>query len=164
MHDLLTSVYPSLTRYSGNGLAIEDCPWSDGPLINNFASHSAISGLSRSKEQSNVTALIVAASQAMGLTVLDEQTEEIHRPHVFGPEKTFDLVIHGIERNRDQDKVMADVGRTFAVAQDRLRSIFGGRPVKVRHGLNYLAALRYHYTLRKLGCRNDIVPQQRLAE
>lgn len=160
LHNLLTSIYPCLSSYPRDGMVMEDCPWSDGPLINNFSSQSAILGLSRSPDSADAQSLIVAASVTLGLTVLDEQTEVIHRPHIYGPEKTFSVSIHAIERGRDPDRVKADVARTFKVDQDRLRSIFSGQPYKVKHGLDYLTALRYHATLRKLGCKSAIDPEQ----
>ena len=78
LHDVLTQMYPCLSSYSGNGNDSASCPWSDGPLINNFGHQIAVLGLCTNIDR--VVRFIVARANEMNLTVFDEQTGTIYRP------------------------------------------------------------------------------------
>lgn len=162
LYKILVSVYPCMSSYRIDDPAIDKCPWSDGPLINNFGSATAVLGLATSKDRYDLKSLIVSAGRALGLTVLDEQSDEIHRPHVHAPGKTYGIFIHGIDRDFKPDDVLADVGKLFKVDRARMVKIFTTPAYKVKSGLDYLTALRYYHTLLKLGCRCGIGPEQRL--
>jgi len=162
LHRVLTRVYPCMSSYRGDDPAIEDCPWSDAPLINNFSSASAVLGLTASKALDDVRSLIVSVSLPLGLTVLNEQTGEIHRPFISDPDNTYRIMVNGILPGFDRDKVMADVGREFKASDELLLEIFSSRAFKVKGGLNLLTAQIYQATLNKLGCKCNYGPEKRL--
>ena len=43
--DILTAVYPCMSSYPDGDPPLDECPWSDGPLIDNVGSRMAVFGL-----------------------------------------------------------------------------------------------------------------------
>lgn len=158
LHDVLTSVYPCLCSDAADDPDMDDPPWSDGPLINNFGSASATLGLATDDDDGSAAGFIVAAARALGLTVLDEQAGAIHRPLAPQDGSTFDVSVHGVVAGYDVAAVKRTVGRVFGADADYLRVIFDIPGCRVRRGLDYLTALRYQAMLRRLGCRSRIAP------
>lgn len=58
---------------------IDDCIWSDGPLINNFGQRQGSLNF-RFSAVETVLPFVLAIAHKYGITVLDWQTETIHRP------------------------------------------------------------------------------------
>lgn len=79
LHDVLASRYPCLSSYADGDLSREDCPWADGPLINNFASEMGMLAIKISRAE-EVIPFAVEAALALGITVMDAQDDKIHRP------------------------------------------------------------------------------------
>ena len=153
LHDVLTSVYPCLCSDDAD---IDDSPWSDGPLINNFGKESATLGLSTDDDDGSAVGFIIAAGRTLGLTVLDEQAGEIHRPLVPAPGHAFDVRVQGVVGGADAAAVRAGVGRVFGASPEQIGTILATPGVQVKRGVDYLTALRYQAMLRRLGCRSSI--------
>lgn len=160
LHDVLTSVYPCLCSDDAN---IDDSPWSDGPLINNFGNASATLGLETDDDDGSAVGFIVAAGRTLGLTVLDEQAGEIHRPLVPAPGSTFSVRVQGVVAGCDGAAVRAGMGRVFRATPEQVGTILATPGIQVKRGVDYLTALRYQAMLRRLGCRSSIEAEQPLA-
>ncbi|MFZ6657761.1 hypothetical protein, partial [Undibacterium sp. TJN19] len=51
LHVQLVKQYPCLSSYDEDDQDRDDCPWSDGPLINNFGSQMAMLGISNHQDE-----------------------------------------------------------------------------------------------------------------
>lgn len=79
LHDVLVARYPCLSSYADGDPEKENCPWADGPLINNFASEMGMVAIKFSRAE-DVIPFAVESALALGITVMDGQEEKIHRP------------------------------------------------------------------------------------
>jgi hypothetical protein len=79
LHERLTQRYPCLCSYADDDPAMDDSPWADGPMINNFASEMGMLAISYSRADEVVPFIIKEALQ-LGITVADGQSEKIYRP------------------------------------------------------------------------------------
>lgn len=158
LHDVLTSVYPCLCSAAADDPDMDDPPWSDGPLINNFGSASATLGLATDDDDGSAAGFIVAAARALGLTVLDEQEGAIHRPQAAQAGAVFGVAVHGVVPGYDQAAVRRALGRVFGATGDQLGVLFAAPGCRVKRGIDYLTALRYQAMLRRIGCRSSIEP------
>lgn len=79
LHAALVDRYPCLSSYADGDPAKEECPWADGPLINNFASEIGEVSIKFSRV-AEVVPFAVEQALALGITVMDGQDESIHRP------------------------------------------------------------------------------------
>jgi hypothetical protein len=79
LHSALTARYPCLCSLSDNDPRIEESPWADGPMINNFAHEMGMLAILTSKLE-EVFPFIVEQAHSLGITVADGQSGEIHRP------------------------------------------------------------------------------------
>ena len=77
--DVLLSEYPCLTSYADGDPEKDNCPWADGPMINNFAGEMGMVAIKFSRVEA-VLPFVVESALALGITVMDGQTEAIHRP------------------------------------------------------------------------------------
>lgn len=78
LHDQLTARYRCLSSYRDDEPA-DECPWADGPMINNFARDMGMLAISFSRA-TEVVAFIIEKANALGITVADGQSGEIFRP------------------------------------------------------------------------------------
>ena len=72
----LTARYPCLCDLPDD--LVDDSPWASGPLRRSEYRRSITLGLSRQIE--DVLPFVIETANSLGLTVLDWQTGEIHRP------------------------------------------------------------------------------------
>ena len=79
LHAALVARYPCLSSYADGTPEKEDCPWADGPLINNFASEMAMVAIKPSRA-AELVPYAVEQALALGITVMDGQDETIYRP------------------------------------------------------------------------------------
>ena len=78
LHEVLTAKYPCLCSYADDDEDIDNSPWADGPMINNFSHEMGMLAISFSRAAEVVPFIIESANQ-LGITVADGQTGEIHR-------------------------------------------------------------------------------------
>lgn len=81
LHAALTERYPCLCSYADDDPAMDESPWADGPMIGNFAHEMGMLAISFSRAD-EVVPFVVAEANARGITVVDGQSELIHRPRV----------------------------------------------------------------------------------
>jgi hypothetical protein len=79
LHSALTARYPCLCSYADDDDGAEECPWADGPLINNFANEMAILAI-RFSRADELVPFIVKEANSLGISVADGQTGKIYRP------------------------------------------------------------------------------------
>ena len=75
----LVKSYPCQSSYSEYDEGIEDCPWSDSPLIDNFGAQMAMLGIGNQYEE--VLAHILTCAGKLQLTVIDPQEGVLYRPN-----------------------------------------------------------------------------------
>ncbi len=79
LHAALVDRYSCLSSYADGDPEKENCPWADGPMINNFASEIGEVSI-KSSRASEVVPFAVEQALALGITVMDGQDESIYRP------------------------------------------------------------------------------------
>lgn len=79
LHQVLVERHPCPSSYSDRDSERAHCPWTDGPLINNFASEMAMVAI-RPEYAADVVPFAVASALALGISVMDAQDESICRP------------------------------------------------------------------------------------
>lgn len=79
LHSVLTARYPCLCSYSDDDPAMDDSPWADGPMLGNFAHEMGMLAISFSRVD-EVVPFIIRETNALGITVADGQSGDIHRP------------------------------------------------------------------------------------
>ena len=79
LHSMLTGRYPCLCSYADDDPQVEQCPWADGPMIGNFAHDMGMLAIGF-RRTAEVLPFIVEEANALGITVADGQSGEIHRP------------------------------------------------------------------------------------
>lgn len=77
LHDNLTKKFPCISTLPDD--EIDDGVWSDGPLIDNFCGDMGMVAFSFSRTK-EVLPFVIEQARALGITVFDHQTHEIHRP------------------------------------------------------------------------------------
>jgi hypothetical protein len=78
LHSVLTARYPCLCSYAADDPQMEQCPWADGPMIGNFAHEMGMLALTF-RRTADVLPFVIQEANALGITVADGQSGEIHR-------------------------------------------------------------------------------------
>ncbi|WP_140920100.1 hypothetical protein [Limnobaculum xujianqingii] len=76
LHKKLTARYSCLCDCSDD--EVDDCPWADGPMINNFGHEMGMLAISFSRVE-EVLPFIIETALALNIIVADAQSNEIHR-------------------------------------------------------------------------------------
>jgi hypothetical protein len=79
LHDALIQRYPCLCSYADDDPAIDESPWVDGPLMENFRSEMGMVAISYSRVD-EVVPFVIQTAIDLKITVFDGQTGEIFRP------------------------------------------------------------------------------------
>ncbi|MCH1918691.1 hypothetical protein L9G15_04515 [Shewanella sp. A3A] len=79
LHEILTKKYPCLCSFEYDDPAMDDSPWADGPMINNFASKMGMVAIVWSKAD-EVFPFVLESALSLGIIVADGQSEVIYRP------------------------------------------------------------------------------------
>ena len=79
LHSVLTARYPCLRSYADDDPAVDESPWADGPMINNFMNEMGMLAISFSRAD-EVVPFIIKEANALGISVADGQSGEIFRP------------------------------------------------------------------------------------
>jgi hypothetical protein len=159
LHDVLTAVYPCMTRYPDGDPPLDECPWSDGPLIGNVGSRMAVFGLNGGAQQALAARFVVDAATMLGLTALDQQAGRIYRPDP-GPAGTrFFITVQGVPRGVSKERVASRLAQVFGRDPAQVRAMLDLPRAIVRTGLDGLAALQYRHMLLKLGCNIGMAPE-----
>lgn len=79
--DAILKLFPCLSSYGAGDKAIEDCPWADGPLADNFKGGYGSVAISRRHDE--VIPHVLRIASDLGVTVVDEQNGAVHRPDSY---------------------------------------------------------------------------------
>ncbi|MCH1926808.1 hypothetical protein L9G74_18180 [Shewanella sp. C32] len=79
LHEILTKKYPCLCSFEDDDPAMDDSPWADSPMINNFASKMGMVSIVWSKAD-EVFPFVLESALSLGIIVADGQSEVIYRP------------------------------------------------------------------------------------
>jgi hypothetical protein len=79
LHDALTAKFPCLSSFPDADAAIDQCPWSDGPLIENFVGKVGAVSFQTSRAE-EVLPFILQQARLLKIVVFDVQSGEIYRP------------------------------------------------------------------------------------
>ncbi|GAA5172949.1 hypothetical protein [Viridibacterium curvum] len=78
LHEVLTEKYPCLSSYEDDE-DDDECPWADGPMLNNFAHEMGMLAISFSRAD-EVVPYVVQKANALGIVVADGQSGKVYRP------------------------------------------------------------------------------------
>jgi len=81
LHTTLTAKYPCLSSLSlsGDHEGMENSPWADGPMLNNFKHEMGMLAMTFS-QLDEVMPFVVSSANKHGVAVADQQLEMIFRP------------------------------------------------------------------------------------
>ncbi|WP_193166213.1 hypothetical protein [Microbulbifer hainanensis] len=79
LHKILTDKYPCLCSYEDDDPEMENSPWADGPMLNNFASKMGMLAILYSRAD-ELFPFILEKALLLDITVADGQSEKIYRP------------------------------------------------------------------------------------
>jgi hypothetical protein len=79
LHEKLIARYPCMASYGEDDPEVENCPWADGPMINNFAHEMGMVAI-RFSRADEVAPFVIETANLLGITVFDGQAERFHRP------------------------------------------------------------------------------------
>lgn len=79
LHEELILKYPCLSSYADGDPEIDNCPWTDGPMIENFASKMGMLAISFSRAD-ELFPFILDKALELEIIVADGQSEKIYRP------------------------------------------------------------------------------------
>jgi len=79
LHNELVVCYPCLSSYKDDDVEMENCPWADGPMLDNFASEMGMLAIIWNRAD-ELLPFILDKALPLGITVADGQAERIYRP------------------------------------------------------------------------------------
>lgn len=160
LHDIITSVYPCLSSYARDDMAIDKCPWSDGPLIRNFGQQSGRIGIQTGREFEGVPSFVTNVAVGLGISVLDPQTEQIRRGDTdMSAGRTYRIFVRGVEPGLKPEQVAATVAARFKRDPSEVLKLLAEKGNFVR-GLDWVSGLRDLELLSNFGCLCAISPEQ----
>ncbi|UOD31503.1 hypothetical protein INH39_07350 [Massilia violaceinigra] len=158
LHDIITSVYPCLSSYADDDMAIDECPWSDGPLIDNFGEQSGSLGIVDSPDFISIRGFVNNIATELGINVLDEQMGKIRwsDPTTY-VDRRYRIYVRGVEPGLDLEEVACALAAAYHRDQSEVRKLLVEQGDFVT-GLNWISALRDQQLVGKLGANCTIGP------
>ncbi|WP_423024911.1 hypothetical protein [Undibacterium sp. Ji42W] len=142
-HDAITRLFPCLSSCADDD-AMDACPWSDGPLINNFVGDMGVVGISQRHEE--VIPQILRFGNTLGLTVIDEQQGVIHRP------QRYRIVLQGVKEDMTVNAVADKLAPLFKRTPARVADMLAQQGLVLKKDLTQIVAQTYVATLVQYGC------------
>jgi hypothetical protein len=142
-HDAITRLFPCLSSCA-DGEAMDACPWSDGPLINNFVGDMGVVGISQRHEE--VIPQILRFSNTLGLTVIDEHEGVIHRP------QRYRIVLQGVKEDMAVTAVADKLAPLFKRTPAQVADMLAQPGLVLKKDLTQIVAQNYVATLAQYGC------------
>lgn len=153
LHNIVTARYRCLSSYAHDDPSIDECVWSDGPLINNFCGDMAALGIQTGAGMEQVHAFIIARAQALQLTVFDPQTRRVFRPSPPSAEGVYSIAIDGVLDGFALDEVVPALARMVKRSEEQIRILLAAPGTVVKSGIDETTAGKYQTALTKIGCR-----------
>ncbi|MET3131096.1 hypothetical protein AAKU55_001354 [Oxalobacteraceae bacterium GrIS 1.11] len=146
-HGALTQQFPCLSTCDDE-TALSQCPWSDGPLLSNFSGDMGSIGIA--SRLTEVLPFILRLASQLGLTVVDQQKDKIHRP------PTVRVLLMGAQEGQDVEQLAGRLAPLFKRSQEQTRAMLSGPSLIIKKNLDRATAQRYVDTLSQLGCACSI--------
>lgn len=153
--DAILKLFPCLTSYAAGDKAIDDCPWADGPLADNFKGGYGSVAISRRHDE--VIPHVLRIASDLGVTVVDEQNGAVHRPVAYqvvleGPLEGVEIEVAATQLAELMNQPLPQM---VLLLHSRRRTL-------VKKGLTRAQADIYVTALRdRASCRASVSPEPR---
>ncbi|HEY0589184.1 MAG TPA: hypothetical protein VGD52_23830 [Pseudoduganella sp.] len=155
--DAILKLFPCLTSYGAGDKAIDNCPWADGPLADNFKGGYGSVAISRRHDE--VIPHVLRIASDLGVTVVDEQNGAVHRPQAY--QVVLEGVVEGVEVEVAATQLAELMNQPLPQMVLLLHS---RRRTLVKKGLTRAQAEVYVTALReRASCRASVSPEPRKA-
>ncbi|MTW13613.1 hypothetical protein GM658_23670 [Pseudoduganella eburnea] len=153
--DAALKLFPCLSSYAATDAAIDDCPWADGPLGENFKGGYGTIGIAR--RHGEVIPHLIRIASDLGVTVADEQSGAVHRP------LTYQVVLERAVPGVEMEVAAAQLAELMNQPLDQMVTLLkSGRRTLVKRGLTRAQADIYVVALRdRASCVASIVADPR---
>lgn len=151
--DAALRLFPCLTSYGKADPAIEDCPWADGPLGDNFKG--GYGTVSIARRHGEVIPHLLRIASDLGVTVADEQNGSVHRPQAY--QVVLEGPLEGVDVEAAARKLAELMNQPLPQMVQLLHS---GRRTLVKKGLTRAQGEIYVHALReRANCRATVVAE-----
>lgn len=153
--DAILKLFPCLTSYAAGDKAIDECPWADGPLADNFKGGYGSVAISRRHDE--VIPHVLRIASDLGVTVVDEQNGAVHRPLAYqvvleGPLEGVEIEVAATQLAELMNQPLPQM---VLLLHSRRRTL-------VKKGLTRAQADIYVTALReRASCRASVSPEPR---
>jgi len=155
--DAILKLFPCLTSYGAGDKAIDNCPWADGPLAENFKGGYGSVAISRRHDE--VIPHVLRIASDLGVTVVDEQNGAVHRPQAY--QVVLEGALEGVEVEVAATQLAELMNQPLPQMVLLLHS---RRRTLVKKGLTRAQAEVYVTALRdRASCRATVSPEPRKA-
>ncbi len=153
--DAILKLFPCLSSYGAGDKAIDDCPWADGPLAENFKGGYGSVAITRRHDE--VIPHVLRIASDLGVTVVDEQNGAVHRPQAY--QVVLEGPLEGVEvevaATQLADLMNQPLPQMVLLLHSRRRTL-------VKKGLTRAQADVYVAALRdRASCRASVSPEPR---
>jgi hypothetical protein len=140
--EMVQALFPCLSQLAPDDRAIDDCPWSDGPLLDHFAGNQG--SLAVARRQDEVLPHLLHIANHLGLTVLDRQLGSVHRP------QTFQVVLEGPVAGAELAVAAQKLANLMQQPVEQMAALLHARRrTVVKKGVARAQAEKYVSSLRK---------------
>jgi hypothetical protein len=155
--DAILKLFPCLTSYGAGNGEIDNCPWADGPLADNFKGGYGSIAIARRHDE--VIPHVLRIASDLGVTVVDEQAGSVHRPQAY--QVVLEGPIDGVQVDEAATKLAELMHQPLP---QMLLLLHSRRRTLVKKGLTRAQAEIYIEALReRASCRASLVPEPRKA-
>lgn len=153
--DAILKLFPCLTSYGAGDKAIDNCPWADGPMADNFKGGYGSVAIARRHDE--VIPHVLRIASDLGVTVVDEQNGAVHRPQAY--QVVLEGVVEGVEVEVAATQLAELMNQPLPQMVLLLHS---RRRTLVKKGLTRAQAEVYVTALReRASCRASVSPEPR---
>lgn len=153
--DAALKLFPCLTSYGADDARIEECPWADGPLGENFRGGYGTIAIAR--RHGEVLPHLLRVASDLGVTVADQQNGAVHRP------QSFQVVLEGPLEGVDVEVAAKQLAELMNQPLPQMVQLLNsGRRTLVKKGLTRAQGEIYVNALReRASCRATVSPEPR---
>jgi len=148
-------LFPCRNSYTPGDPGIENCPWADGPLGENFKGGYGTIAIAR--RQDEVIPHLLRIASDLGMTVADEQTRAVHRPQAY--QVVLDGPLPGVEVDVAATQLAELMNQPLP---QMVQLLYSRRRTLVKKGLTRVQAEVYVTALReRASCAATALPESR---
>jgi len=153
--DAILKLFPCLSSYGAGDKAVDECPWADGPLADNFKGGYGSVAITRRHDE--VIPHVLRIASDLGVTVVDEQNGAVHRPLAYqvvleGPLEGVEIEVAATQLAELMNQPLPQM---VLLLHSRRRTL-------VKKGLTRAQADVYVTALReRASCRASVSPEPR---